>query len=62
MSRGDAGWRYRLSTADESNLADSDWMHGAEKRLKIRWSQGRVGSTPSSGTNFFSLFVGVFEI
>jgi hypothetical protein len=31
MRRVDAGWRYRLSTADESNLADSVWMRAAGK-------------------------------
>jgi hypothetical protein len=25
VRRGDAGWRYRLSTAGESNLADGDY-------------------------------------
>ena len=33
--KGDAGWQYRLSTADDSNLADSHWMRGAGKRLEI---------------------------
>jgi hypothetical protein len=27
---------------------------GRRAGLKIRWPQGRVGSTPSSGTNFVS--------
>jgi hypothetical protein len=29
-----------------------EWRNGRRGGLKIRWSQGRVGSTPSSGTNF----------
>jgi hypothetical protein len=32
------------------------------KGLKIRWSQGRVGSTPSSGTSFSSMFMIAFAI
>ena len=27
-----------------------EWRNGRRGGLKIRWSQGRVGSTPSSGT------------
>src|SRR5579863_3529722 len=29
-----------------------EWRNGRRGGLKIRWSQGRVGSTPSSGTIF----------
>jgi hypothetical protein len=31
---GDAGWRYRLSTADESNLADTDYTQAEETTRK----------------------------
>src|SRR4029077_20143772 len=30
-----------------------EWRNGRRGGLKIRWSQGRVGSTPSSGTTLF---------
>ena len=32
-----------------------EWRNGRRGGLKIRWSQGRVGSTPSSGTIFLQL-------
>jgi hypothetical protein len=32
---GDAGWRNRFSTADESNLADTRCMHGVGVRFEI---------------------------
>ena len=32
--------------------ATPEWRNGRRGGLKIRWSQGRVGSTPSSGTKF----------
>jgi hypothetical protein len=38
------------------------YLTGRRSGLKIRWSQGRVGSTPSSGTILSSMFVWVFEI
>ncbi len=28
-----------------------EWRNGRRGGLKIRWPQGRVGSTPSSGTS-----------
>jgi hypothetical protein len=31
-----------------------EWRNGRRGGLKIRWSQGRVGSTPSSGTIIYS--------
>ena len=42
-----------LRRPDESDkLAGTgpEWRNGRRGGLKIRWSQGRVGSTPSSGT------------
>jgi hypothetical protein len=33
-----------------------EWRNGRRGGLKIRWSQGRVGSTPSSGTTNSSRF------
>lgn len=35
MRRGDAGWRNRLSTAREPNLADTSWMYRPTKRFGI---------------------------
>ena len=52
--RGAWGWVSPNPPVRLVSCTVPEWRNGRRGGLKIRWSQGRVGSTPSSGTTFSS--------